>query len=813
MQLTMGDTSGGPANASKIMLDPPSSIPERQGEYTERQQRDNSPSKNPHDTKGDSRLPRDNSLSHRDAPSDDKSARSDDHNAYHPSHTNLDNRGNGNDTRIPSGDRAHFDRDRDRDREHDRDRGRDWERDRDRPRDRRPEFFPRSYGRSHAPRPPPEQRHYEPDYSSDHFSRRYEPRDMDLDRRGGYRNTYDGRRQPLDDRRPLPIDDRPSRVSRPSSPDGRNQGFHLDDRPTKAPLAEDRGARPVVVPSDDTAPVVRPGADERPSQTRLSAVGDDRAPRVSPSADPRPRPPVTLEERISQPAPSLQDRLSQPVPARVENVGRQPSLEERLSLAPAPATVAATVTTPSSNTDRTLPDDHSARSGTADVPPPTALNNHPADTRPPLDSRLSMPVISQLPRQGVYPPPARAASVIRDDPRMPPSSSKDNLPPVDRSDVHDLRASRDLSFERPASSYRSDPDRSFGDDRSRTAMDIDPARFPDTRGGPPPRRFSPPPPGDRGRVYYPPRSPSPPPRDTLHSGERRYIPTDRVTFDRRRDWYGASSAGAGAGADDDKRQAWRYERPPFERDNKDRLDHGRSVWDERDHERDRDHERERDRDRDRDRERDRRFPSPPPRSLSSRLTDPYPPPALAAEDRLYPPVASARDFDRPRYAAGDASLPFSRVRGRSPSPPRRSGVDDLRPPMKRMREEAPPAYASGGVTGAGTTYPRNSTYSPDRRASVAGEYVARSADAPPSNAGVANSNFYDARGPPPFAGGGDREYRGSGGGYGTVFDRSGRRSPPPASRMPPPYGRPMYSRGHDPRDDRRYMPPPPPRAA
>jgi len=802
VQPTMGDTSDGPANASKIKLDP-LSIPEHQGEYAERQQRDNSPSKNSHDAKDDSRLPRANSWSHRDAPSDDKSGRYDD-----SSRTNSDNRGNGNDTRLPSGDRAHFDRDRDRDREHDRDRGRDWERDRDRLRDRRPEFFPRSYGRSHAPRPPPEQRHYEPDYSSDHFSRRYEPRDMDPDKRGGYRNTYDGRRQPSDDRRPLPTDDRPSRVSRPSSPDDRNQGLHLDNRPTKAPLAEDRGARPGVVLSDDTVPVVRTGANEHPSQPRLSVVGDDRAPRVSPSADPRPRPPVTLEERISQPAPSLQDRLSQPVPARVENnVGRQPSLEERLSLAPAPATVA--VTTPSSNTDRTLPDDRSARSGTADVPPPTALNNHPADTRPPLDSRLSIPVTSQFSRQGAYPPPARATSVIRDDPRVPPSSSKDNPPPVDRSDMHNFRASRDLSFERPASSYRSDPDRNFGDDRSRTAMDVDPpARFPDTRG-PPPRRFSPPPPSDRGRVYYPPHLPTLPPRDVLHSGERRYIPPDRVAFDRRRDWSGASTAGAGGGADDDKRQAWRYERPPFERDNKDRLDHGRSVWDERDRERDRDHERERDRDRDRERERDRRFPSPPPRSLSSRLTDPYPPPALGVEDRLYPPPALARDFDRTRYAAGDGALPFSRVRGRSPSPPRRSGVDDLRPPIKRMRDEAPPAYASGGVTGAGTTYPRNSTYSPDRRASVAGEYVARSADAPPSNAGVSNNNFYDLRGPPPFGGGGDREYGGSSGAYGSVFDRSGRRSPPPASRMPPPYGRPMYSRGHDPRDDRRYMPPPP----
>ncbi|KAL4073755.1 hypothetical protein J3A83DRAFT_4187386 [Scleroderma citrinum] len=811
-KITMDRASRGPANSNhhNIKTDLPSSNAEREGEYTGTHPPVTSPVKNLYDAKDDSRLLKDNSWSHRDAPLEDKSGRCDDRHTYPPDRS-FDNRGNGNDNRLPPGDRAFLDRDRDRDREHDRDRGRDWERDRDRPRDRRSDFFPRSYGRSHAPRPPPELRHYEPDYSSDYFPRRYDSRDMDLDRRGGYRSgSYDDRRPPVDDRRAPPIDDRPSRVSHPAV-DDRNQGRSFDDRPTKPP-SEDRSVRPIVS-SDDTVPVVRTGLDERLS--RLSTVGDDRGPRAPPSAEPRPpRPSVSLEERISQPVPSLQDRLSQSVPPRVENrVGRQPSLEERLSLAPVPTAAATMVTTPSTTTDRTLPDDRSARSGTVDAPHTTAPNDRPADTRISLDDRFSMPVTPPLPRQSTYPPPAREKSVARDDSRVPPSS-KDNLPPIDRSDVRDFRANRELSHEKPAPPYRSDLDRPFSDDRSKTMMDVDaPSRFPDARGGLPPRRFSPPPPSDRGRVYYPPRSPPPPPRDAFHTGERRYTPADRDAFDRRRDWYGASSPAAGGGVEDDKRQAWRYDRPPIDRDNRDRFNHGRNTWDERDHERDRERERERDR----ERERGRRFPSPPPRSLSSRLTDPYPSPALGADDRSYLPPASARDFERSRYTAGDTSPPpFSRVRGRSPSPPRRPGIDDLRPPMKRLRDDAPPAYGSGsGVTSTGTAHTRNTTYSPERRSSVAGDYVSRSTigSPPPSSANITNNNFYDSRGPPPFSGRGDREYGGSGGTYGSTFERGGRRSPPPSSRMPHPYGRATYPRGHDPRDDRRYIPPPPPRAA
>ena len=121
---------------------------------------------------------------------------------------------------------------------------------------------------------------------------------------------------------------------------------------------------------------------------------------------------------------------------------------------------------------------------------------------------------------------------------------------------------------------------------------------------------------------------------------------------------------------------------------------------------------QRDRDRDQERERERTG-GPLATVLIAQLwlDRSNLPPALGVEDRLYLPAASARDFDRTLYAGGNASLPFSHVRG--PSLPHHSGADDLRLLTKHMRNEAPPAYASGGVTGVSMTYPQNSTYSPD----------------------------------------------------------------------------------------------------
>ncbi|KIJ60076.1 hypothetical protein HYDPIDRAFT_43625 [Hydnomerulius pinastri MD-312] len=837
-----------------------------------------------------SRLPpsRENSWTHRD-PLDDRRGRSDDRNGTLPlagRPSTFDNRptnGNGGgaggpDSRFPPpGDRRFFDRDRERDRERfgdrERERDRDWERDRpdvppirdirDRDRDasrdardtnRRPEFFGRSYGRSHAPRPPPEQRHYEPSYGADYTP----PRrlDTDGDRRGGVRpGSLDDRssrpppaaddRRPLDDRRPPPlgaddrrgtIDDRPIRPL-PGGPVSR----------PPPPSSEDRASRAPPLSSDDSVAVTRAG----------TGADDDRGARVPPpssaslAADERPaRVPVSLEERISQPAPSLQDRLSQPgptaVPTRVD-VGRQPSLEERLSHGPVSAAATVTGGGPTSTpSDRPTLSDSSSRTGPLDPPRPSTLND-----RSPVNERFARPVTPPPPARGAY---TRASSVVRDDLRGPPP--KDDV--RDRDRERDFRTnSRDLSRERapplPAtggpppltsSSYRppSDLDRSFGDRddrdrRERDAMDLDapPSRFVASdslsRPGPPPRRYSPPPldrdrERDRGRAYYPPRSPPP-----VRVGEGAYDPNryagdrdrerERDAYEqRRRDWY------APGAADDDKRgplppppsslppPSWRpYDRPPLS--DRDRFDRDRDTRDVRDRDRDLPPRSTWD-----DRDRRPGFPpsptrmdSGPPRSLSSRLTDGY---GTVGDDRSYPPPPP-RDFERPRYGAVDDNPPpFSRVRGRSPSPPpRRGGIDDLRPPMKRAREDGmPPPYGSG--TGSGPGPASRDGYSPARRGSIAGEYPPRSVGTPPPSSG-GSSSFYDSRGgpppPPPFSGGsgGDRDYGGGARGVDYGYDRDGRRSPPGSRIGPPGYGRGPYGRPGDVRDDRRYMPPPPPR--
>ncbi|KAI6001678.1 hypothetical protein F5J12DRAFT_949662 [Pisolithus orientalis] len=742
----VGDASGGPANSTDDgKNDGLPSVIEREGEYSAERPRDTSPSKSACDTNDDSKLPRENSWSRPDASPDDRRTRQDDRQAYPPTRSAFEPRGSGNDSRIPSGNKVPFDRDRDR--EHDHDRGRDWERDRERPRDRRPDFHFRSYGRSHAPRPPPELRHYEPNYSSDYLPRRYDSRDMDLDRRGGHRNgSYDDRKPPLDDRR-FSTDERPSRAFLPCSPDHRNRGRSLDDRP--------------ITPPDDTVPAPRPGLDDR---SRLP-TDEDRGSRVPPPPEQRPtRPPVPLEERISQSVPSLQDRLSQPVLARVDNLtGRQPSLEERLSLAPLPTATASSVTAPATvATERSLSDDRGGRSGTIDTSRTTMLNDRPTDTRSAANGMFSRPATPPVSRTTSYVPPARATSVARDDHRMLPPTSKDSIPPVDRSNVRDFRASRDLSRERPAPPYRSDVERSFGDNRDRTIIDVDaPIRFPDTRG-PPLRRLTPPPrPSDRARAYYPPRSPS---RDTFDAGERRYAPADRDAFDRRRDWYAPPSTGAGT--DDEKRPMWRYDRAPADRDHRDRIDH----WDEREDEREREKEWERRR-RERERERDRGFPSPPqPRSLSSRLTDPYPP--AGVDHRTYPPHC---------FRKGLREVPVHEWR-----------YFTILCRACELGAQVHPVVL-GGVGGAGgeagVPYASSTTYPSSRRPSGTGEYGARSAVDTPPPSSSATGIFYDSRGPPPFSSSsvtGDREY-GNGSVYGSTYEREVRRTPPPSSRIPPPH--------------------------
>lgn len=743
------------------------------------------------------------------------------------------------DARLPPAeDNRLYDRDRDRDRDRfiDRDRDRDWERDRDRHdsirdtrdrgrdrdiRDRRSEFFGRSYGRSHAPRPPPELRHYEPSYGADFVppSRRHEPDD----KRGGLRSApvppLDDRSKPppLDDRRPS-FDDR--RPPPPAAADDRR--LTLDDRPIRPLPGSDTRSLP---PSSEDR--VRPAGEVVPS-ARATAE-DDRGPRATSLAvDDRPRVTLPLEERLSQaaPAPSLQDRLSQPTPAVVPpRVDIPPSLEERLSLGPVSRTY------------------------------------------------------------------VRAASVARDDLRAP--LPKDDLRDHDR--ITDFRTNRDFSRERPggplttASTYRPDLDRGFGDrderdrrERDVANVDAPPARFGDSfsRVGPPPqRRYSPPPPmfdrdRERGRSYYPTRSPPPFRGESAYypDGERRYgNDRERDAYEqRRREWYGPG--------DDDKRgppvppppASWRpHERPPF-------MDRDRERFD-RERERERD-VRERDRERERDRDmgglppppppppptrghwddRDRRFPlSPPPsrmdttggigpsRSLSARLTDPYPPPLSGGDERTYAPPP--REFDRGRYGPPGLddhprahALPFSRVRNRSPSPPRRGPgpAEDMRPPMKRVREDNGPGYAGVGGVGSAYSPPRRGEYvsgpPPSSTMTTTSVVTSVSGTVPPRSAGTGTP---PVSAPPPTSGASSAFYERGGigerererereqrererereyvrGEYGMGYDRDGRgrRSPPLGSRMGSGGG---YGRGAvgDRRDDRRYVPPPPPRTS
>ncbi|KAH7916595.1 hypothetical protein BJ138DRAFT_289681 [Hygrophoropsis aurantiaca] len=840
LRITAGGTATDPRD-SNIKGDQQRSAGDRPSDFNSRGL-DSSPSKSVYnDGKDDNRLTRDPSWSQRDVLDDRRGRSEGERNG--PSQrlsTSVDNRPNGAEPRLPPREQRYFDRDRERDREKEKEReirDRDWERERERElRDRelrRPGEF-RSYGRSHAPRPPPELRHYEPQYGSD-APRRYDARprdDVEVDRRASYpsslRDDRGPRPPPVDDRRP-PLDDRVA-PPRPPLLDDRDRGVRppVDDRSGRPPppvvsdktpsSAEERSTRPIPPVNDSgtgSRPVAdRPLASSTDERTRPAVAAAPPTVPVSAPVEERPvRAPIPLEERITQP-PSLQDRLSQPavvVPRAADTrTSRPPSLEERLSHAPTPASA--------STTERTAPpDDRPARTGPPEV---SRGNDRPAladdRVRPPVtnnNDRFSRPA-SPPPHQDrppiVRPGPGtytRSASVVRDDLRMPPKDL-----PAEREREYRAAAAtapplrRDISRERPdVRSYRPDVDRGFTDDR-RESMDVGgpppppPPRFIDNRG--PYRRMSPPPSSadSRGRAYFPPRSPPPrgePPYDI--DADRRFgggEPPRDWPYDRRRDW------SAAAAAEEDKfrgagpvYRSWDRNAPPPDRDRFDR-DAPPPRWD--------------------DRDRRPGYPPSPTRSvdggvrpLSSRLNEAY---AASAEDRAY----AARELDRSRYPPPPLDGPppaFSRVRGRSPSPPRRGGgpgssMDDLRPPMKRVREDPP--YPSG-------------YYSPPRRGSIAGDYPPRSVATPPPSSG-ASSTFYDSRSgppPPPFSGGSgsggppDRDYPGPRDGpYGSAYDRDARpRSPLPPSRMgpPPPYGRNSYGRPGDPRDDRRYMPPPPPR--
>jgi hypothetical protein len=165
----------------------------------------------------------------------------------------------------------------------------------------------------------------------------------------------------------------------------------------------------------------------------------------------------------------------------------------------------------------------------------------------------------------------------------------------------------------------------------------------------------------------------------------------------------------------------------------------------------------------------------------------------SADDRGYGPSLPNRDADRGR-PPGPYTLPYGRVRPRSPSPVRRAGsgsMDDSRLVMKRPREDFPSGYyphvpPAGNRDGPGPMRrpPVEYPLPPPPRSASSGPPPSSASWPPPPASGVSN-----AGGP---AGDRDRDYR---------MGRDGMDFSPPVtgydrSRTPPaPLGRHSYGRG------------------
>ncbi|GJE90044.1 hypothetical protein PsYK624_061660 [Phanerochaete sordida] len=655
--------------------------------------------------------------------------------------------------------------------------------------------------------------------------------DRSLHARADERDARDRQsRPPGDDRRPLPPAS--ERGLKPTSPDNRRSGLPMD-RSTK--LSDDR--RPPLSTANDkqmdprSPEGIRPSANgETPARPPVSSdsrrgpppspstrapptagVTDDRVVRpaersagLHPPPE-RPRPLPADDRRGAPPAPSraTDDRrppddypAKPPAPlsaapprplddrARAEDKpARQPSLQDRLSrpgdsLLPARSVADDRAITSSSDTASARPALDSA-----------TIPARPSDVRPPSDAR---PLPDRLSRPEDRGRPLTSDRFARTSPtrdRSPPrynyaknrplSLVREDASPRSFKPRGETVSPRRTEFVRPPdrASYPDRYERDRSRDRRSDIMEVDPPRFSD-RAQPAGYRRSPPP-------FNPDR-----PWSETYAGDvvRRDLPPPPPPPGYRREWREDDRLTPNVPFDEWDRERRDWDRPPtMDRD--------------RDHDRDRFLSREppppswetRE-------ERDRRVsggfpPAPlsiagdaPPsrpfdsRPLSARLSEPY-----AADDR--------DRFERARYPPLDASPgSYSRVRGRSPTPPRRPGapIDDLRPPMKRARDDAygPSGYypPPPGALDAGREYSP-----PPRRTPQPGGYYDDARDYPPRGPSPAPSvrdrdrDFLERDSYPPYD----------------------RREPPPLGRMAPPRSPPPYARGPYGRDDRRYPPPRP----
>ena len=661
-------------------------------------------------------------------------------------------------------------RNRERDRDRDRDNDRDW--DRGRSRDRR-EYRPTM---TNAPRPPPELRHYEPNYGPDSFP---------FPRRSDTVRPPPDDAMNVDSKRPLPPPGSATRVGGPID-DRRGRGpMSPPDRHIRPAIADDRDLPSARVPLADSSHSARLSLDDRAARP-LPAVRDSDVRPLAPSQsadaargppppldDRSARPPVPLEDRITAHGPPPQDRVTQ---SRADDrILRRPSLEERITHAP------------NSVINQTLSpqDDRPARPGLADrtVRPVESAtrpfqedrdrvarpDERPIRAGPPLGDRYT-PAHDRIPHRGGYVPPARASSVVHDDPRPPRAPLS---PPATRNDYRTLpprAGSRDREV-RPA--HRPEPDRAYNGDRRGDAMDVDNPRSDTRRSSPLPNRALSPP--LRGKSVYP---PPPPPPLPLLAEPVSYADSDRRYIGDRRD-YPEDRQRSFNGPEDDYYSRTDRGPPPV-------RGHGWETRDER-------------KVTVADSSPIRPYDNTPSRPAQPRPGNTYP------DDRTYPP----REFERERYAPPASESTIARVRPRSPSPIRRVGtIEDDRPPTKRAREEAP--YSTGYYTpqpqprralsasGPADDY-SSRPLPPPRPPSRATYYESRAAPvSPPARAGA-----------PPY----ERDY--------SLRDRPAEvvsyvsgpstyerpRSPPPARAPPVGYNaRAGYTRP-DPRDDRRYIPP------